>query len=119
MAQIPRLPPTSSLTANPLTRLLHTLLERLQDLSATRSQLTSSARSLAERDDIRPIVINEANAIQRDSGAGEVRAEWFENTFEKELRKYEAGRKGMEENRKEVERVLDDLRVNFAIYDLC
>lgn len=63
---------------------------------------------------MRSLVISEANAIQRDAGAGEVRAEWFEGLFEREVKKYEAGKKEMEQNADEVERVLEEIRVSLA-----
>lgn len=109
---MPRLPSGPSLSSTPLTRLLHTLLETLSDLSAARARISASSKALIARDDVRSLVISEANAIQRDAGAGEVRAEWFEGLFERELRKYDAGREEMEKNGEEVERVLEEIRVS-------
>ncbi|KAL7416997.1 BRO1-like domain-containing protein [Mrakia frigida] len=108
---VPRLPTGPSLSSTPLTRLLHTLLESLSDLSNARTQIASTAKGLASRDDVRSLVISEANSIQRDAGAGEVRAEWFEGLFERELRKYESAREEMEGNGREVEVVLEEIRV--------
>ena len=40
-----------------------------------------------------------------------MRAEWFEGLFERELRKYESAKEEMEGNGREVEGVLEEIRV--------
>jgi len=67
-------------------------------------------------DDVRSLVISEANSIQRDAGAGEVRAEWFEGLFERELRKYQSVKEEMEGNGREVEGVLEEIRVSYDLF---
>ncbi|CDZ96580.1 Predicted signal transduction protein [Phaffia rhodozyma] len=109
-ASIPRLPSGPSLTSTPAARSLHTLLETLSDLTATRTRIADSARSMAARDDVRSKVISEANSIQAGSKAGEVKAEWFEKLFEKELRKYEGLEREMVENSDQANRTLEELR---------
>lgn len=113
---VPRLPTGPALSSTPLTRLLHTLLESLTDLANARTQIASSAKGLSSRDDVRSLVISEANSIQRDAGAGEVRAEWFEGLFERELRKYESAKEEMEGNGREVEGVLEEIRVSYDLF---
>jgi len=113
---VPRLPTGPALSSTPLTRLLHTLLESLTDLANARTQIASSAKGLSSMDDVRSLVISEANSIQRDAGAGEVRAEWFEGLFERELRKYQSVKEEMEGNGREVEGVLEEIRVSYDLF---
>jgi programmed cell death 6-interacting protein len=111
ISSIPRLPSGPSLSSNPITRLLHTLLESLTDLSTARQRLVDQAKHLSSTDDIRSRIISEANSIQRSSGASAVQTSWFEGLFEKELAKYEGLKREMEEKGEEAERVLEELGV--------
>jgi hypothetical protein len=67
---------------------------------------------MAARDDVRAQVLSEANSIQRSAGtSGEVRVEWFESLFEKELRKYAGFKTDLQANVRETEAALEDIRV--------
>lgn len=57
-------------------------------------------------------MLGEANSIQRSAGSpGEVRVEWFETLFEKELRKYAGFKTDLQANVRETEAALENIRV--------
>lgn len=113
---IPRLPSGPSLTATPSARALHASLEKLSDLSSARARIHESAKGTASRDDVRSLVLNEANSIQRSAGTGEVKVEWFETLFERELKKYAGFKKDLEANVQETESVLEEIRVRLRVF---
>lgn len=119
-SSIPRLPSGPSLTHTPAVQTLHGLLEALSDLAERRAELGTAARSVHAKDDIRPRLIQEAEAIRRTNGENnglakgleEVKVEWFEGLMERELGKYGPLGERVEGNEAEVEGLLGQLKVS-------
>lgn len=97
----------SSLPAS--VRPLRASLEDLDDHIAHRAALVSEARQIAEHDDIRPQVLQEASKLAR-GGSGDVKPEWFEGVFEESLSKYDTLRDSMSEETSTQEQLLEQIR---------
>lgn len=90
-------------------RELQLLLETLDDAQSDRARLVAEAKRVAAKDDLRPVIIQEAAKLAH-GGSGDVKPEWFEDTFEKELRKYRRLVSDMQEQQRTQERVLERIR---------
>ncbi len=96
----------------PSARDLRASLEELDDGRGYRERLVAEARRTAERDDIRPVVLQEAARLAH-GGSGDVKPEWFEQTFDKELRKYQRLVEEMENHCAKQSRLLDSVKVRY------
>jgi programmed cell death 6-interacting protein len=92
-------------------RPLRATLEDLDDRIAHRARLIAEARQLAEADDIRPQVLQEASRLAH-GGSGDVKPEWFEGIFDKGMEKYERVQKDMADEVPRQEALLDQIRVS-------
>lgn len=72
--------------------------------------MVAEAKRIAERDDIRQLIIQEANRLSV-SATGDVKPEAFEDLFEKELRKYYRLSSEMEEIEVKQKNLLEELKV--------
>lgn len=73
---------------------MRALLEKLEDLKRSRAQIVQRARFAAEADDITSRVLREASGVEQWT---EVQPTMFEDTFEKEMGKYDKFRSALEE----------------------
>lgn len=73
---------------------LRTLLEKLDDLKKSRAQIVQRARFAAEADDITSRVLREAAGVEQWA---EVQPTMFEDTFEKEMGKFDKFKSALEE----------------------
>jgi programmed cell death 6-interacting protein len=73
---------------------LRALLEKLEDLKRSRAQTVQRARFTAEADDITGRVLREAAGVEQWA---EVQPTMFEDTFEKEMGKYDKFKSALEE----------------------
>ncbi|KAF5367502.1 hypothetical protein D9758_003681 [Tetrapyrgos nigripes] len=67
-------------------RVLHALLEQLDELHVNREQVVSRAQKLAEVDDIQPRIIKAATGLEK---LGELQPAMFEDILDQELAKYD------------------------------
>lgn len=77
-------------------RELRALLEKLEDLKSSRAQTVQRARFIAEGDDITNRVRREATGVEQWT---EVQPTMFEDTFEKEMDKYDKFKGTLEEGK--------------------
>ena len=91
---------------------LRALLERLEDLKRSRSQIVQRARFTAEADDITSRVLLEAGGVEQWT---EVQPAMFEDTFEKEMGKYEKFKSALEEGEIMQQELLAQLKVCFTL----
>lgn len=87
---------------------LRALLEKLEDLKRSRAQAVQRARFAAEADDITSRVLREAAGVAQWA---EVQPAMFEDTFEKEMGKYDKFRSALEEGETAQEELLEQLKV--------
>jgi len=87
---------------------LRALLEKLEDLKRSRAQIVQRARFAAEADDITGRVLQEAAGVAQWA---EVQPAMFEDTFEKEMGKYDKFRSALEEGESTQEELLEQLKV--------
>lgn len=73
---------------------LRALLEKLEDLKRSRAQIVQRARFAAEADDITSRVLREAAGVEQWT---EVQPTMFEDTFEREMGKYDKYKSALEE----------------------
>jgi programmed cell death 6-interacting protein len=92
-------------------RALQTILEDLDDARTHRARLVNEGKRVASKDDIRSQVLEQAAKMSHGSSSGEVKPEWFEDIFEKELRKYHRLIDEMRAHCEQQERVLGTLEV--------
>lgn len=71
---------------------------------------------MAQQDDIRSIVVQEAARLAH-GGTGDVQTEWFEDIFEKELTKYHRLIEEMQAQQAKQERLLANIKVSHKPYD--
>lgn len=90
-------------------RALQTILEDLDDARTHRARLVNEGKRVATKDDIRSQVLEQAAKMSHGSSSGEVKPEWFEDIFEKELRKYHRLIDEMRAHCEQQERVLGTL----------
>lgn len=93
---------------------LRTLLEKLDDLKKSRAQIVQRARFAAEADDITSRVLREAAGVEQWA---EVQPTMFEDTFEKEMGKYDKFKSALEEGETTQKELLAQLKV-FHLWDL-
>jgi programmed cell death 6-interacting protein len=93
-------------------RALQTILEDLDDARTHRARLVNEGKRVASKDDIRSQVLEQAAKMSHGSSSGEVKPEWFEDIFEKELRKYHRLIDEMRAHCEQQERVLGTLEVS-------
>lgn len=93
-------------------RPLRASLEDLDDHIAHRAALVSEARQLAEHDDVRPEVLQEASRLAH-GGSGDVKPEWFEPIFEKALSKYDKLKEDMVAEPASQDELLEQIRVSW------
>jgi len=86
-------------------------LEDLDDRIAHRARLIKEARQIAESDDIRPQVLQEASRLAH-GGSGDVKTEWFEELFGRSMEKYDRLKKEMTDEAGEQEKLLERIRVD-------
>ena len=67
---------------------------------------------MAEHDDVRPEVLQEASRLAH-GGSGDVKPEWFEPIFEKALAKYDDLRDSMAAESATQEQLLEQIRVSW------
>jgi len=87
---------------------LRALLEKLEDLKRSRAQIVQRARFAAEADDITSRVLLEAAGVEQWT---EVQPAMFEDTFEKEMGKYEKFKSALEEGEVTQQELLAQLKV--------
>lgn len=87
---------------------LRTLLEKLEDLKKSRAQTVQRARFAAEGDDITSRVSREATGVAQWT---EVQPTMFEDTFEKEMGKYDKFKDALEEGETTQNKLLARLEV--------
>jgi programmed cell death 6-interacting protein len=92
-------------------RALQTILEDLDDARTHRARLVNEGKRVASKDDVRSQVLEQAAKTSHGS-SGEVKPEWFEDIFEKELRKYHRLVDEMRAHCDQQERVLGTLGVS-------
>lgn len=92
-------------------RPLRASLEDLDDLIAHRATLVVEAKHIAQKDDVRSQVLQEATKLAH-GGSGDVKPEWFEDIFDKSLAKYDDVKKDMENEAARQERLLAKIRVS-------
>ncbi|EJT53233.1 hypothetical protein A1Q1_07157 [Trichosporon asahii var. asahii CBS 2479] len=90
-------------------RPLRASLEDLDDHIAHRAALVSEARQIAEHDDVRPQVLQEASKLAH-GGSGDVKPEWFEGIFEESLSRYDKLRDSMSDETSTQEQLLEQIR---------
>lgn len=106
------IPSTSSPTSLPASvRPLRASLEDLDDRIALRAKLVSEARQIADADDIRPQVLQEASRLAH-GGSGDVKPEWFEDIFGKGMEKYDRVQRDMGDEAQRQEALLERIRVS-------
>jgi programmed cell death 6-interacting protein len=105
------------------TRALRVLLESLDDLKRSLSQLVERAQRLAAADDIRPRIAKLAAGLER---LAELKPIMFEDACDEELGKYDKFIQGIAENEQKLDDLLAAIRVrNFSAlfvvlkFDLC
>lgn len=89
-------------------RELRALLEKLEDLKSSRAQTVQRARFIAEADDITDLVLREAAGVEQWT---EVQPTMFEDTFEKEIDKYDKFKGTLEEGKTTQSDLLAQLKV--------
>ena len=87
---------------------LRALLEKLEDLKNSRAQTVQRARIVAEADDITSRVLREAAGVEQWT---EVQPAMFEDTFEKEMGKYDKFKSAIEEGERSQLELLTQLEV--------
>jgi len=87
---------------------LRALLEKLEDLKGSRAQTVQRARFTAEADDITSQVLREAAGVAQWA---EVQPTMFEDTFEKEMGKYDKFKSVLEEGETTQKDLLAQLKV--------
>ena len=87
---------------------LRALLEKLEDLKKSRSQLVQRTRFVAEADDVTGRVLREATGVEQWT---EVQPTMFEDTFEKEMGKYDKYKNALEEGEAKQKVLLAQLKV--------
>ena len=87
---------------------MRALLERLEDLKKARAQTVQRARFTAEADDITSRVLLEAGGVEQWT---EVQPTMFEDTFEKEMGKYEKFKTALEEGEATQKELFEQLKV--------
>lgn len=87
---------------------LRALLEKLEDLKRSRAQTVQRARFTADADDITSRVLREAAGVAQWA---EVQPTMFEDTFEKEMEKYDKFRSALEEGEITQRELLEQLKV--------
>lgn len=90
------------------TRDLRALLEKLEDLKNLRAQTVQRAIFVAEADDITSRVLREAAGVEQWT---EVQPTMFEDTFEKELGKYDKFKSAIEQGEPTQKALLTQLKV--------
>ncbi|KAK6911000.1 pH-response regulator protein palA/RIM20 [Kwoniella mangroviensis CBS 8507] len=93
----------------PSVRPIRASLEGLDDRIAHRARLVNEARDIAAADDIRPAVLTEATRLAH-GGTGDVKTEWFEDLFGRNLEKYDRIREEMEAEGSEQNALLEQIR---------
>ena len=86
-------------------------MEDLDDARNHRARLVAEAQRVAQQDDIRSLVVQEAARFAH-GGTGDVQTEWFEDIFEKELAKYHRLIEEMHAQQAKQERILANIKVN-------
>lgn len=89
-------------------RQLRVLLESLDDMQRSRTQLVSRATRLAASEDITPRILKAASAIERWV---EVQPSMFEDVLDEELAKYDKFRDEIEEGQQPQEVLLESIKV--------
>ena len=87
---------------------LRALLEKLEDLKRSRAQTVQRAKFAAEADDITSRVLREASGVEQWT---EVQPTMFEDTFEKEMGKYDKFKSALEEGETTQNVLLAELKV--------
>lgn len=91
-------------------------MEDLDDARNHRTRLVAEAQRVAQQDDIRSIVVQEAARLAH-GGTGDVQTEWFEDIFEKELAKYHRLIEEMQAQQSKQERILANIKVYQKLED--
>ena len=94
---------------------LRALLEKLEDLKRSRAQTVQRAKFKAETDDITSRVLREAAGVAQWA---EVQPTMFEDTFEKEMDKYDKFKSTLEEGETTQREFLAQLKV-FRLRSVC
>ncbi|KAJ9095781.1 hypothetical protein QFC20_006576 [Naganishia adeliensis] len=105
--------PESDLT--PTTRSLRSFLEDLDDARNDRAKLVAEGQRIAQQDDIRSAVVQEAARLAH-GGSGDVQTEWFEGIFEKELEKYHTLVEEMQAQEQKQNRILAKIEVKNKLF---
>ena len=99
------------------TRALRVLLESLDDLKRSLTQLVGRAQRLADADDIRPRIVKLAAGLER---LAEVKPIMFEDACDEELGKYDKFIQSIAESEQKLEDLLVAIRVgSFLLYFHC
>ena len=89
---------------------LRALLEKLEDLKNSRAQTVQRARFVAEADDITSRVLREAAGVEQWT---EVQPTMFEDTFEKEMSKYDKFKSALEQGETTQKGLLAQVKVRY------
>ena len=85
----------------------------LDDRIVNRAHLIDEARQIAEDDDIRPQVLQEASRLAH-GGSGDVKPEWFEDLFGRSMEKYDPLRLELADEAGEQQKLLERIRVSMC-----
>lgn len=96
-------------------RALRVLIEELDDIHRTRSQLVRRAQSLADVDDIRARILKVSSGFERFA---QVEPAMFEDVLDEELSKYDKFLREIGEVKQKQDGILSDIQVQ-AISDDC
>lgn len=88
----------------------------MEDARNHRTRLVAEAQRVAQQDDIRSVVVQEAARLAH-GGTGDVQTEWFEDIFEKELAKYHRLIEEMQAQQAKQERILTNIKASQELYD--
>ncbi|ORY32117.1 BRO1-like domain-domain-containing protein [Naematelia encephala] len=101
---------TSSVSSLPASvRPLRASIEQLEDMISNRQRLINEARQIADADDVRPQVLQEAARLAH-GGSGDVKPEWFETLFGKSLEKYDRLKEELDRDANKQEQLLEEIR---------
>ncbi|EIW68315.1 hypothetical protein TREMEDRAFT_63488 [Tremella mesenterica DSM 1558] len=106
---IPSTARSSSSSLPTSVRPLRASLEELDDRMSNRARIVAEAKHIASGDDVRAAVLTEATRLAH-GGSGDVKTEWFEDIFERNLGKYDKFKDEMEKEAAFQEALLGRIR---------
>ncbi len=107
---VPSTTASSSSSLPSSARPLRVSLENLDDRISHRARIIHEARQIADADDVRPQVLQEASRLAH-GGSGDVKTEWFEDMFGRSLEKYDRLKDELAVEAAEQDKLLESIRV--------